>query len=355
MIDASAAHPVAPDAAELSRLAKAHAFALGFDLVGIAELGPAETSAVFEEWLGAGLGGTMGYLERGAEKRRDTRLPVPGTTHALVVALDYGGKEPSGPIARYARGDDYHDVMESRLREVHARLERDAGRAIAGKPYVDTGPILERDLARRAGLGWFGKNTNLLNPQLGSFFFLGALVLDAALLVDAPFEEDRCGTCTRCIDACPTDAIVAPRRLDARRCISYLTIELKGEIPAELREPIGELIYGCDICQEVCPWNVTFARYAPYKSPFQPRAAIAGKDARTLARELLATTQDEFSRAFNKSPMKRAKLRGLQRNAAVVLGNIGTADDVGLLERVCAEEPDEMVREHAAWALGRIG
>jgi epoxyqueuosine reductase len=268
----------------------------------------------------------MHYLARGAEKRRDTRLPVPGTTHALVVALDYGGREPAGPVARYARGDDYHDVMDAKLRELHRRLERDVGRAIVGKPYVDTGPILERDLARRAGLGWFGKNTNLVNPTRGSFFFLGALVLDAALVPDAPFEEDRCGTCTRCIDACPTDAIVAPRQLDATRCISYLTIELKGDIPVELRERIGTLAYGCDICQEVCPWNVRFARELPADSPFAPRAAIAGRDAPTFAREILAMTQEEFSVAFKNSPMKRAKLRGLKRNAAVVLGNIGNAE-----------------------------
>ena len=324
VIDAPVTPTLAPDAAELSRLAKAHAFALGFDLAGIAELGPAQTSAVFEEWLAAGHAGTMGYLARGAEKRRDTRRPVPGTTHALVVALDYGGKEPSGPVARYARGDDYHDVMERRLRELHARLERDAGRAIAGKPYVDTGPILERDLARRAGLGWFGKNTNLLNPRLGSFFFLGALVLDAALVPDAPFEEDRCGTCTRCIDACPTGAIVAPRKLDATRCISYLTIELKGEIPLELREKIGTLVYGCDICQDVCPWNVRFAQ-ANKVPEFAPREVLAGKDARTLAHELLAMSQEAFSAAFKSSPMKRAKLSGLKRNAAVVLDNIGDA------------------------------
>jgi epoxyqueuosine reductase len=321
MIDAPAPAPAAPAASELSTLAKAHAFALGFDLVGIAPLGPAETSVLFEEWLADGYAGTMDYLSRGAEKRRDTRLALPGTTHAIVVALDYGGKEPSGPVARYARGDDYHDVMEARLRELHARVERDAGRSIVGKPYVDTGPILERDLARRAGLGWFGKNTNLLNPSLGSFFFLGALVLDVELAADAPFEADRCGTCTRCIDACPTGAIVAPRTLDATRCISYLTIELKGEIPVELREKIGALIYGCDICQDVCPWNVRFAR--PNRIPeFAPRGVLAGTDARTLARELLAMTQEEFSAAFRNSPMKRAKLRGLKRNADVVLANV---------------------------------
>src|SRR5437764_8666943 len=242
--------PQGGDASSLARLAKGHAYALGFDLVGIAELGPAETAAAFDAWVEAGGAGTMAYLERGAEKRRDTRLPLPGTTHAIVVALDYGGREPSGPVARYARGDDYHDVMDAKLRELHRRIERDAGRSVAGKPYVDTGPLLERDLARRAGLGWFGKNTNLINPARGSFFFLGALVVDVALATDVPFEADRCGTCTRCIEACPTDAIVAPRELDARRCVSYLTIELREEIPIELRQGIGELLYGCDVCQE---------------------------------------------------------------------------------------------------------
>jgi epoxyqueuosine reductase len=349
---ASAAAAVLTDAAELTRLAKAHAYALGFDLAGVAALGPADTAAAFDEWIAAGHAGTMGYLARGAEKRRDSRLPRPGTTHALVVALDYGGKEPSGPVARYARGDDYHEVMEARLRELHARLERDAGRAIAGKPYVDTGPILERDLARRAGLGWFGKNTNLVNPQRGSFFFLGALVLDAELVPDTPFEADRCGTCTRCIDACPTGAIVAPRKLDATKCISYLTIELKDDIPEALREKIGALLYGCDICQDVCPYNVKFAQ--ELKGPeLAPRESLAGKDARTLARDLLAMTQDELRAAFKGSPMKRAKLRGLKRNAAVVLGNVGTTEDMDVLTRAL-DDPEPLVREHVRWAFGRL-
>ena len=306
--------------AELARLVKAEAYALGFDLVGITDLAPATTADEFDAWIAEGRQGAMEYLARGAEKRRDSRRPLPGTTHAIVVALDYGGKEPDGPVARYARGDDYHDVIDAKLRELHRRLAGHAGRDVFGKPYVDTGPLLERDLARRAGLGWFGKNTNLLNPRLGSFFFLGALVVDVALEVDAPFEADRCGTCTRCIDACPTDAITAPRELDARLCISYLTIELRGEIPVALREKIGDLIYGCDICQSCCPWNIRFAQQLKVPE-FAPRPALAGKDAQTLARELLAMSQDEFSAAFKGSPMKRAKLRGLQRNAEVVLRN----------------------------------
>ncbi len=337
---------------ELARLAKAHAFALGFDLVGIAALGPVGTADVFDAWIDAGHAGEMHYLERGAEKRRDSRRPKPGTTHAIVVALDYGGREPSGPVARYARGLDYHDVIEAKLRSLHERLEVDAGHAILGKPYVDTGPLLERDLARRAGLGWFGKNTNLLNPALGSFFFLGALVLDLELEVDAPFEADRCGTCTRCLDACPTDALVAPRELDATKCISYLTIELKGEIPVELRKPIGDLIYGCDICQDVCPYNHKFARELSEPS-FAARPALAGRDSRSLALELLAMSQPEFSAAFKGSPMKRAKLRGLRRNSAVVLGNVGSEDDVPVLAAALSDlEP--LVRAHSAWALGRI-
>jgi len=305
----------------VSGLIKAQAYGLGFDLVGITSLAPAESARAFDEWISQGYAGDMDYLARGAEKRRDSRLPFAGTTHAIVVGLDYGGREPAGPVARYARGDDYHDIITNRLNELHKWLVSEVGRPIQGKAYVDTGPILERDLARRAGLGWFGKNTNLVNPKLGSFFFLGALLVDLDLEIDAPFESDRCGTCTRCLDACPTDAFVAPRVLDATRCISYLTIENKGDIPEALRQPIGELIYGCDICQEVCPWNVRFSR--DLKEPaFAARDFLAGKDGRTLARDLMEMTQDEFTAAFKGSPMKRAKLRGLKRNAAVVLRNL---------------------------------
>ena len=299
---------------------RAHARALGFDLVGIATLGEVETADHFDEWISAGYAGEMGYLERGAEKRRDTRKPFEGVRSAVVVAMNYGGTQPPGPVARYARGDDYHDLMIDRLNELHRWIEGETGRPVRGKPYVDTGPILERDLARRAGLGWFGKNTNLINPELGSFFFLGELLLDLELRADDPFEMDRCGSCTRCLDACPTNAFVAPRVLDATRCISYQTIEQKGPIAEALREAIGEHLYGCDVCQEVCPWNVKFSRDAT-EAAFDVREVIADKDARTLAEDLLAMSQEEFSAAFRKSPMKRAKLAGLQRNARVMLAN----------------------------------
>jgi epoxyqueuosine reductase len=344
--------PAAP-ATTIEKRIKAQAFGMGFDLVGIARLGPVETASAFDEWLARGYAGDMQYLPRAAAKRRDTRLPVPGTLSAIVVAMNYGGTTPSGPVARYARGDDYHDVMLERLRSLHAWLAADLGRTVHGKAYVDTGPLLERDLARRAGLGWFGKNTNLINPELGSFFFLGSLLVDLELEPDEPFEADRCGTCTRCLEACPTNALVEPRLLDATRCISYLTIELKGAIPEALREPMGTLVYGCDICQEVCPWNVSFSRGLPDESAFASRDILGGKDGRTLARDILAMDDDAFRVAFKGSAMKRAKLRGLKRNAAVVLGNIANPEDAPTL-RSALEDPEPLVREHAAWALDRM-
>jgi epoxyqueuosine reductase len=343
---------IAPVRASLEERIKAQAYGLGFNLAGIARLGPAETADAFDEWIARGYAGDMGYLPRWAEKRRDTRLPFPGTVSAIVVAMNYGGTSPSGPVARYARGDDYHDVMLGRLRALHDWLATEMGRPVRGKAYVDTGPLLERDLARRAGLGWFGKNTNLINPEIGSFFFLGSLLVDLELEADQPFEADRCGTCTRCLEACPTQALVEPHVLDATRCISYLTIELKGEIPEALREPMGSLLYGCDICQDVCPWNVSFAREAT-EPAFAPRQPIAGNDARTLARGILAMDDEEFRTTFQGSAMKRAKLRGLKRNAAVVLGNIGTAEDVPALT-AATEDSETLVRQHAERALQRL-
>ncbi|HKT08458.1 MAG TPA: tRNA epoxyqueuosine(34) reductase QueG [Gemmatimonadaceae bacterium] len=316
----------APRAPSLEHRIKAQAYGLGFDLAGIAPLGMADSAEAFDDWVARGYAGDMTYLERRTEVRRDARLPVPGATCAIVVGLDYGGREPSGPVARYARGDDYHDVMLDKLRALHAWIALQVGRDVAGKAYVDTGPILERDLARRAGLGWLGKNTMLLNPTLGSFFFIGSLFLALDLAADAPFADDHCGRCTRCLDACPTQAFAAPGVLDARRCISYLTIELRGEMPDDLRPLVGDHLYGCDVCQDVCPWNHKFARALPHDSPFAARSALGDKDARALAQGLLAMSDDEFRVAFRKSPMKRAKLRGLKRNAAVVLGNTGAED-----------------------------
>ena len=300
---------------------KAEAYARGAMLAGIARLGPMGTAAAYDDWIAKGYAGEMSYLDRGAEKRRDSTVPVPGAVSALVIAVNYGGTQPDGPVARYARGDDYHDVLVPMLRGVQDWASAELGAAVLGKAYTDTGPILERELARRAGLGWFGKNTMLISPKHGSFFFIGVLLLGLELEVDAPFAADHCGTCTRCLAACPTDAFVEPHVMDARKCISYLTIESKGEIPAQLREKIGGLVYGCDICQSVCPWNVKFSRELAEDSPFRAREFIAGKDAVTLATDILALDQEQFSAAFRKSPMKRAKLAGLRRNAGVVLAN----------------------------------
>lgn len=331
---------------------KAQAYGLGFDLTGITTLGPAETAAHFDEWLARGFAGEMAYMPRTAEKRKDSRLPLEGMRSAIVVAMSYGGDQPSGPVARYARGDDYHDIMWDRLGQLHRWIDERLGEHVNGKAYVDTGPLLERDLARRAGLGWFGKNTTLINPRAGSFFFLGALLLDLDLPADEPFATDHCGTCTRCLDACPTSALVEPHVLDSTRCISYLTIELKGDIPETMRPLIGDLLYGCDICQEVCPWNEKFALPLSEEA-FQPRPVVAGKDSYMLARELLVMSDEEFRVAFKGSPMKRAKLRGLKRNAAVVLGNIGTPEDVDVLTRAL-DDPEPIVREHVAWARAAV-
>jgi epoxyqueuosine reductase len=339
--------------AGLANRLKAQAFGVGFDLAGIARLGPAETADAFDDWISKGYAGDMSYLPRGADKRRDTRTPFPGAVSALVVGMDYGGKEPSGPVARYARGDDYHEIMWAKLDSLHEWIEAELGHPVAGKSYVDTGPILERDLARRAGLGWFGKNTNLINPGRGSFFFIGSLLLGIDLEPDTPFEADRCGSCTRCLDACPTGAFAGPRVLDATRCISYLTIESREPVPLELREALGSLLYGCDICQDVCPWNHRFSASLAEDSLFAPREALRERDAVALARDLLAMTTEDFRLSFSRSPMKRAKFDGLRRNAAIVLGNAGSEDDIDTLT-AALEDPSPVVREHAAWALDLI-
>lgn len=337
--------------AGLTERVKAHAYGLGFDLVGVTRLGPSATAARLYEWLDKGYHGEMSYLERGAALREDSSRPEPGMRSAIVVGLDYGARQPSGPIARYARGDDYHDVMRARLRELHTCLDREHGAPSAARPFVDTGPVLERELAQRAGLGWFGKNTMLINPSRGSFFFIGALFSSLDLDPDTPFVSDHCGTCTRCIEACPTDAIREPRVLDATRCISYLTIEHRSAIPESLRASMGELAFGCDICQDVCPWNVRFGT-APGAGRLAPRADRADPD---LA-ELLGLNDAEFRDRFRGSAITRTKRRGLARNVAVALGNRQTPEprDRDALVVARDHDVDPVVREHASWALDRI-
>jgi epoxyqueuosine reductase len=291
---------------------KAQAYGLGFDLVGITRLGPVESAPIFEDWLSKGYAGEMEYLARGAEKRSDTRLPFPGAVSAIVVGMNYGGTAPTGPVARYARGDDYHDVMWRKLDSLLAWIREEVGHDVSGKSYVDTGPILERQLAQQAGLGWIGKNTNLVNPKIGSFFFIGSLLVDLELEADGPFASDRCGSCTACLDACPTGAFAAPRVLDATRCISYLTIESRSEVPDEFRSAVGDLLYGCDICQDVCPWN----RFA---KPHQEPAFTLNPALQSLTKnDWQELTEDVFRQVFRKSAVKRTGYNGLLRNIKFV-------------------------------------
>ncbi|MBI2408679.1 MAG: tRNA epoxyqueuosine(34) reductase QueG [Gemmatimonadetes bacterium] len=300
---------------------KTQAAAAGFDLAGIATLGPPETTAHFDAWLDAGHHGEMGYMARGAELRRDARRPVEGMVSALVVALNYGGTQPPGPVARYARFADYHRVMWDKLDGVLTWVRGEVPDAV-GRSFVDSGPVLERDLARRAGLGWFGKNTLLIHPKLGSFFFLGALFLDLELEPDAPFATDHCGACTRCLEACPTQAIVAPHVVDARRCISYLTIELKGDHTDEQAVMVGDHLFGCDICQEVCPWNVKFSRDAS-EPAFAPRPELTEPDIRSFG----SMDDAAFKARYGDTPLARAKRAGMQRNAAAVGNGGGVRND----------------------------
>jgi epoxyqueuosine reductase len=341
----------------LTRRLIAHAYGLGFDAVGVTTLGVPDTLPRFEAWLEAGHQASMAYLAgEGAALRSDTRAPHPGATHAVVLAASYGGRTAGGPVARYARGDDYHVLLRERVRELHRWLEEAVGHPINARPYVDSGPILERDLAQRAGLGWFGKNTMLITPRAGSHLFLASLLVEYDLEVSAPFEADRCGTCTRCLDACPTGALPAPRVLDANRCISYLTIEHRGDIDESLREAMGSWIYGCDVCNDVCPWNQRFSR-TPSFEEFAARDLFADvsdtEGTRALARELCMMGPEEYAAAFRGSAIKRAKLWMLQRNACVVLGNIGTEDDLPVLTGMQHHE-SRIVREHAAWAARRL-
>ncbi len=334
----------------LAEAVKARARDIGFDLVAIGPADPPAHGRAFEQWLEAGYGGTMAYLERGREKRLDLQKILPGAQSIIAVALNYyQGTRPEldswRGVSRYAWGRDYHTVMEPRLEALLNFVRQAAGPHADGKSYVDTGPILERDLAARAGLGWTGKNTMLIHPRLGSWFFLGLLLTTARLEYDAPLV-DHCGSCTRCLDACPTRAFTASYTLDARRCISYLTIELRGAIPEGLRPAMGEWIFGCDVCQDVCPWN----RKAPAteKTDFLPT--------RPLPRltELVALDEAGFRTTFLGSPVRRAKRGGLLRSATVALGNRKDSQAVEALAQTL-HDPDPTVRQHAAWALGRIG
>ncbi len=345
---------------------KQQARSLGFDLVGIAPAQPADGFDRLHEWLARGYAGDMAYLHRHGEARRHPASILPAVRSVVMVALNYkpaaadsptrnpdmprensaNAKRQAGKIARYALGDDYHNVLRGKLKQLLYWVQEHVP-GCAGRAVVDTAPLLERDFARRAGLGWFGKNTMLLHPKLGSYFFLGALLLDFEMQADAPFAANHCGTCTACLDACPTQAFPGPGWLDSRRCISYLTIELRGPIAPELRPALGDWLFGCDICQEVCPWN----RKAPAATEpaVFPRADLVALD----LEELVGLTESEFRRRFHGTALTRAGRRGLLRNAALVLGNTGDAAALPALERARADA-DPVVGEAAAWAAAAI-
>jgi epoxyqueuosine reductase len=330
---------------------KAWAAELGFDDCRIARAGEATHANEFRNWLDDGKHGGMAWLERTPERRCDPREVLPGCKSLVCLAMNYfPGRTPFPEdqdggyrIARYAWNDDYHDLIDARLRELDLKLQALGG---TQKPYVDTGPVLERDFASDAGLGWNGKSTMQIHRRLGTWFFLAEILTTLELAPDAPFG-DHCGKCTRCIDACPTQAITAPHNLDARRCISYLTIEHKGAIPEEFREAIGARIYGCDDCLDACPWN-RFAAVSREIS-FQARASVFEK----RLRDFLELDDEAFRKLFARSPIKRIKRARFLRNVCVALGNTGTPEDMPALHRAAADA-DPLIAEHAAWAIRRI-
>ncbi|MCX6850913.1 MAG: tRNA epoxyqueuosine(34) reductase QueG [Verrucomicrobia bacterium] len=384
---------------ELKSALIAQARALGFDDCRIAPAQPAAHRALFEQWLAEGKHGDMAWLARNPERRTDPTLVLPGAKSVIVLALNYyqGGtpypQEPSstdtpsssssssfsysssihplrhppaplasqpssersessearrakdGPyrIARYAWNNDYHDLIEAKLRTLAAFLTAHGG---TQRPYVDTGPVLERDFASESGLGWGGKSTMQIHRHLGTWFFLADILTTLELPPDTP-ATDHCGKCTRCITACPTQAITAPRRMDARRCISYLTIESKGPIPLEFRHAIGDRIYGCDTCLDACPWNRH--AQASHEATFQARASIF----QHTLRDFLTLTDDTFRALFAKSPIKRIKRHAFLRNVCVALGNTGTPADLPALQ-LAAQDEHPLISEHAHWAIAEI-
>jgi epoxyqueuosine reductase len=340
----------------LEQRLKQQAHTLGFELAGIAPATPADGFDRLREWLARGFAGTMDYMHRHEEARRHPSSVLPEVRSIVMVAMNYRpSAEPEtlsrerpneGLISCYARGSDYHDVLRDRLNCLLDWLRQERPDCL-GRGVVDTAPLLERDFARRAGLGWFGKNTMLLNKRLGSYFFIGALLVNLDLASDPPHTASHCGTCTACLDACPTSAFAGPGLLDARRCISYLTIEHRGDVPVELRAGLSDWVFGCDVCQEVCPWN--------HKAPAGVEPALQARPdmERLDLIEVLDLSEKEFRRRFRGTALMRTKRRGLLRNAALVLGNAGEASALPALHRAL-KDTEPLIREAARWAIEQI-
>jgi epoxyqueuosine reductase len=349
--------PVSPQfsQSQLTRQIKERALALGFDLVGVAPVHDSPELAFFAHWVEEGYAGEMHYLLRSLAHRRDLRQVVPDAQSVVVCGLNYDTAYPysttqddpsRGWIARYAWSTDYHRVLQNKLAQLQTYVAGLVPPTVASKLYVDTGPVVERVHAKYAGLGWFGKNTCLLHTHLGSWVLLGELILTLPLEYDRP-TLDHCGTCTRCLNACPTGALLEPYVLDARRCISYLTIELKGAIPEDLRSHMGQHVFGCDICQDVCPWNRK--RHFTAEPGLQPQTEQVHPPLAELAR----LTPTAFKQRFRGTVLERTKRRGLLRNVCVAMGNTGQSEFIPLLEALLDDE-EALVREHAAWALARL-
>lgn len=324
---------------------EAEAERLGFAALGATAAQPPPHASALRSWLAEGMAAGMDWMARTAEKRQDPALVLPGVRSVVVVAMNYWqgpGVPGAGRIARYALGEDYHSMILKRLEELARVLERKGG---TQKIYVDTGPVLEREFAALAGVGWQGKSTMVLSRRLGKWILLGVILTTLELPAGQP-ARNYCGRCERCIQACPTQAIIAPYRLDARRCLSYLTIEHKGPIPEEFRRALGGRIFGCDECLEACPWN-RFAQ-ASREMSFQPRAAVA-----LPMRDYLRMDDAAFREAFRRSPIRRLKRARFLRNVCVALGNVGCPEDVPVL-RGAAQDSDPLIAEHAQWAIEEI-
>jgi epoxyqueuosine reductase len=346
---------------ELKRAIKTHASRLGFSLVGVTTGESLPHEQEFIKWLDFGRHGEMSYLStpHSRQYRAHPRRILPECRSVLVLGVRYPVPLPvkssdlselamRGKIASYAWGIDYHEFLPIRLKSLVGFIEEKVGHTVLNRWYTDTGPILERELAQRSGLGWIGKNTCLIHPRLGSYYLLAEILLELEIEPDPPFAYDRCGSCVRCIQACPTSCILPDRTLDARRCISYLTIELKGSIPPELRPLMDGWVFGCDVCQQVCPWN----RFAttPADSTFAQLITQPNPD---LLSEL-AQSKVEFNQKYRYSPFSRAKWRGFQRNISVGLGNLSNPSALLALTQLLETNPEPLVRGHAAWAIGQI-
>jgi len=305
---------------------KERSLELGFSTVGIADLGPNVHGKHLSRWLALGMAGTMTYMHRQEKRRLDPSTILPGATRAVVVARNYFSPDPprntgTGRVAKYARGPDYHDVLQAPLKELADFVKSLGDADTIARAYVDAGPVPERELAQRAGLGWIGKNTMLIHPRLGSYHFLAAVLTNLDVATDEPFLDDRCGSCRRCIDCCPTAAIDDARMLDSRRCISYLTIEYKGPISEELQGSMGDWIFGCDVCQHVCPWNVKFARPADdHMLSIDPNRATEDLE------QLCDVSPGLFNRRFGKTPLERPGVERIRRNARIALKNVNAKD-----------------------------